>query len=422
MGQVRAEHPPSLYGLSPERICMRIDFNRILNRRFFYLIVLFLLVSIIVIPAHVVFADGCGGTSSTGGGFNCGAGSSIPGNTGTGSTGGSSGGGGGGGSGHHGGSGSSTGGPPAGTCGWVIEHGGECLGLIWQGGGHHHGGGGGGGTTFTICNNVIVTDANIGCDTQWKLTAHVDYPGIPIDTRPYPATLNRWPTVLRVGALETSSGSAGLGYIPAGGGSPTNPSVGDWRNIKLTLTLYPKTAIPPQVYLENIGWVTTPVGQFYTFQWPLPSHPAAGGGPTAGAVGQLQELAQDTPLYTNYARAAYGLTCELDWQQYTKNCVLGPDSSGNYDCGGDRGHTVYSWDPHSVVHDIPPTEVKNLPPAQAADTNGDGVPDSYWDLGVVIRRMNDANSISDPVYAHSYSWGSVFYWAAREAQGEITYP
>ncbi len=287
--------------------------------------------------------------------------------------------------------------------------------------------GGGGSTTtttvFYICNNVIVSSADITCDTQWNLSAHVEFPGIPIDTRPYPATLNRWPTVLRVDELQTSTGSASLGYIPAGGGSPTSPRPGDWKNIVLTLTLSPKTTVPPQVYLENIGWIILPVGQLYTFQWSLPSHPAAGGGPTAGAVGQLQELAQDTPLYTNYARAPYLLTCQLLWLQYDQVCEAGPDTDGSYNCNNFTGHKAYTWVQHSRgPNEVPPTEVKNLPPAEAADTNGDGVPDAYWDLGVVIRRMNDANSISDPVYAHSYSWGSVFYWAAREAQGEITYP
>ena len=57
-----------------------------------------------------------------------------------------------------------------------------------------------------------------------------------------------------------------------------------------------------------------------------------------------------------------------------------------------------------------------------ADTNGDGIPDAYWDPGVVINRMNDANSVSDPVYGHAYSWGDIFYWAVREGQGQILFP
>ncbi|HUH98999.1 MAG TPA: hypothetical protein VLZ89_16680 [Anaerolineales bacterium] len=264
------------------------------------------------------------------------------------------------------------------------------------------GGGGGKHTkTFVICNGVIVTSTDVSCTTKWKLTAHVGFPAIPIDTRPYPATLNRYPTVLRVDELQTASGSASLAYIPAGGGSAGHPKAGDMRNVKLTLTLYPKTAVPPQVDLENFGWIELPLGELYTFSWPLPSHPSAGGGPTAAAVGQLQELPQDMPLYTNYARAPYGLTCELDWEQYT---------------------SADTWRSHSQTNEILPSQVKGLPPSEAADTNGDGKPDAFWDLGVVIRRMNDAGSISDPVYAHSYSWGDVFYWAVREAQGEITFP
>ena len=104
-------------------------------------------------------------------------------------------------------------------------------------------------------------------------------------------------------SLPTSTGSAFLAYAAMGGGSSANPAIGDWRNITLTNTIYPDPGVLPQVYLQNIGWITPPIGQLYTFTWPLPSHPAAGGGPTASAVGQLQELPQDMPLYTNQARA-----------------------------------------------------------------------------------------------------------------------
>ena len=178
--------------------------------------------------------------------------------------------------------------------------------------------GGGGPTivTFYICDNIIVTSASVSCGhtTDWKLTSTATWPAIPVDVRPYPATLNRWPTVLRVDSLPTSSASAFLAYAAMGGGSSTNPAIGDWRNIILTNTIYPDPGVLPQVYLQNIGWITPPIGQLYTFQWPLPSHPAAGGGPTAGAVGQLEELPQDMPLYTNQARAAYLVKCELDYQ------------------------------------------------------------------------------------------------------------
>ena len=402
---------------------MRIDFKKIAC------LVMVLLVLIVVAPVHVVLAGGCGGASATQGGFSCGASGGTSGTvitTTTTTTTTTVGGGGGGGNHHNGGTTVITGLGSSnftrGSCRTSVI---GCGVTIVK----HKGHGGGSTTTtttttFTICNNIIVTSGNINCDTKWQLSAHVDFPAVPIDTRPYPATLNRWPTVLRVDPLQTAVGSASLGYIPAGGGSPANPQEGDWRNITLTLTLYPKLTSPPQVYLEHFGWITVPIGQLYTFSWPLPSHPAAGGGPTAGAVGQLPELPQDMPLYTNYARAAYLLQCQLDWQELKQICVSGPDSNGNYGCSylGTYGHKQNEWISHSLVHNIPPAEVKNLPPAEAADTNGDGIPDAYWDLGVVIRRMNNAGSISDPVYAHSYSWSDVFYWAAREAQGQITFP
>ena len=276
---------------------------------------------------------------------------------------------------------------------------------------------------FYLCDNVIVTSADVTCDhtTYWSLNATATWPDIPIDVRPYPATVNRWPTVLRVDSLPTSTGSAFLAYASMGGGSPTNPAGGDWRNITLTVTIYPDPGVLPQVYLQNIGWITPPIGQLYTFQWSLPSHPAAGGGPTAGAVGQLEELPQDMPLYTNQARAAYLVSCELDYQEYENVCVLGADASGNTNCDNNRGHNVNEWVNHSMTQNLPVTK-STVPASMMADTNGDGIPDAYWDPGVVINRMNDADSVSDPVYGHSYSWGDIFYWGVREAQGQITFP
>ena len=277
--------------------------------------------------------------------------------------------------------------------------------------------------TFYICDNIIVTSADVTCghSTSWSLKAVATWPGIPIDVRPYPATLNRWPTVLRVDSLPTSTGSAFLAYVSAVGGSSANPAIGDWRNITLTETIYPDPGVLPQVELQNIGWITPPIGQLYTFQWPLPSHPAAGGGPTAGAVGQLQELPQDMPLYTNQARAAYLVKCELDYQQYMKVCVKGPGPDGQTGCDNNTGHMVGEWVNQSQSEDDPVSKAQ-VPDSMKADTNGDGIPDAYWDPGVEINRMNDANSVSDPVYGHAYSWGDIFYWAVRESQGQITFP
>ena len=278
-------------------------------------------------------------------------------------------------------------------------------------------------TIYYICNNVIVSSADVECDHSgdWSIQAFAPWPGIPIDTRPYPATLNRYPTFLRVESLPTSVGSASLSYVPMGGGSPGKPRKGDWRNITVTVQLYPDPGVLPQVYLEDIGWIFPPIGQLYQFTWQLPSHPDAGGNVTAGAVGQLQELPQDMPVYTNQARAAYLASCTLSYQEADEVCVKGPDSTGNTDCDNNTGHTVLEWVNKSETQDLSVSKSK-VPANQMADTNGDGIPDAYWDLGVTVLRMNDANSVSDPVYAHSYSWGDVFYWAVREAQGQITFP
>ena len=409
--------------------------------RFPLSLILFLLLLILwAVPNSVAFA--CGGVSSVG--ATCGdsgsGGSSQPAHSVSVSVTSSSGGGGGGGGGSRAGSGTSAGASGGGggtSAGYYGRVGNTniCFHATNSGGVDHigncgfktkHTGGGGSTTTVTvfyICDNVIVSSADVTCGhtTQWQLTARATWPDIPIDVRPYPATLNRWPTVLRVDSLPTSTGSAFLAYASMGGGSPTNPAGGDWRNLTVTVTIYPDPGVLPQVYLQNIGWITPPIGELYTFQWSLPSHPAAGGGPTAGAVGQLEELPQDMPLYTNQARAAYLVSCELDYQEYDNVCVLGADASGNTNCDNNRGHNVNEWVNKSMTQNLPVTK-STVPASMMADTNGDGIPDAYWDPAVVINRMNDADSVSDPVYGHSYSWGDIFYWGVREAQGVLTFP
>ena len=57
-----------------------------------------------------------------------------------------------------------------------------------------------------------------------------------------------------------------------------------------------------------------------------------------------------------------------------------------------------------------------------ADLNGDGKPDAYWGRLSFIRRMDDAGNVNNPEWAHSYSWGPVWYWAVREGQGQIGWP
>ena len=60
--------------------------------------------------------------------------------------------------------------------------------------------------------------------------------------------------------------------------------------------------------------------------------------------------------------------------------------------------------------------------SKVADLNGDGRPDAYWGRLSFIRRMDDAGSVNNPQWAHSYSWGPVWYWAVREGQGQIGWP
>ena len=129
---------------------------------------------------------------------------------------------------------------------------------------------------------------------------------------PYPATLNRWPTVLRVDSLPISTGYClSCLRFHDGVGVPANPAIGDWRILSWTKTIYPESGILPKCIFKISDGSLRRSENCILLQWPLPSHPAAGGGPTAGAVGQLQELPQDMPLYTNQARAAYLVKCDV---------------------------------------------------------------------------------------------------------------
>ncbi|HSG41838.1 MAG TPA: hypothetical protein VLA72_01675, partial [Anaerolineales bacterium] len=82
------------------------------------------------------------------------------------------------------------------------------------------------------------------------------------------------------------------------------------------------------------------------------------------------------------------------------------------------------WKHHSQTMPIPPTAAHvDLPASFLADLNGDGVPDAYWGRTTLVRRMDDAGRVDNPVWAHTYSWpGPYWYWAAREAQGQVGWP
>jgi hypothetical protein len=296
-------------------------------------------------------------------------------------------------------------------------------------------------TSYTIpdhpCDEFVVSGGGITCvsdlteegsnGSSWELRAHAGWPGIEIHTRPYPVTLVDWDTVMRVAGLGSSSGSGRLAYAAWGGGNNGSPAAGDWKDVVLRLEIRPLTDWA-DVFLENIGLIRMPIGRLHTFQWNLPSHPAAGGGPLSGEVGQLEELEPDVPLYSNWTRAPYMVYCSLEYFEWESTCIGGADENGVTNCRRDSngvftGHREWGWRRHSQTIPIPPTAARvDAPASLLADLNGDGVPDAYWGRVSFIRRMDDAGSVTNPQWAHSYSWGAWWYWAVREAQGQIGWP
>lgn len=279
-------------------------------------------------------------------------------------------------------------------------------------------------TTFSVGANGITCG-----NTEWKVSARVTFPEIYLDVRPFPATLVRWPTAVRNGALPESSGSGGVDYIPYGGGSPGNPREGDWQDLRLILTLRP--AGPMFVTLPHIGDLILTdqgaTGNPTMIQWEVPSHPAVGGGPLAGTISGLNELPGDIPVFVGHGHAPYKLFWELRYYEYeaVRECVAGPNGNGSYNCGGGTGHKEvvgYEWKQHSQGGEIPPAAVQNLPASVMADLNGDGTPDAYWDNDLTLRRMDDNNRVDNPRYQRSWNWGGTIYWAVREGQGQIGWP
>jgi len=119
------------------------------------------------------------------------------------------------------------------------------------------------------CTNFSLGAGGVTCEnTEWHVTARVAFPDIFLDVRPYPATLVRWPTAVRNGGLPQASGSGDRSYIPYGGGSPSNPREGDWRDLRLTLTLSP--AGPMFVTLPLIGDLVLSSGATQSIQWEVP--------------------------------------------------------------------------------------------------------------------------------------------------------
>ncbi len=288
------------------------------------------------------------------------------------------------------------------------------------------------------CDEFVVTSSGVTCTTdfvdsssfpgsEWQLTVHTPFPGAEIHTRPYPVTLVNWDTVMRVMGLGSSSKTGHLSYAAWGGGSESSPAAGDWRDVTLRLEIKP-VADWADVFLENIGLIRMRLGELHTFQWNLPSHPAAGGGPLSGQVGQLEELEPDVPLYTNWTRAPYMVYCTISYYEWKSTCVGGAGDNGELNCrkdsnGNFTGHREWGWKHVSKTTPITPDmAINQVPAGMLADLNGDGKPDAYWGRLSFIRRMDDNGNVNNPEWAHSYSWGPVWYWAVREAQGQIGWP
>jgi len=284
---------------------------------------------------------------------------------------------------------------------------------------------------YNPCTTFEITPGGITCGSEWAVEANVSFPETYLDLRPFPATLVRWPTAARCGGLPNASGSGTYNYVPYGGGSPGDPAVGDWRDLRLTLTLRP--AGPMFFQMPQIGTLALPdvgaAGQPALLQWELPSHPEAGGSVLAGRVPGLGELPADIPLFAGAAYSPYRLFWRLTYERYTRDCEPGPDpGTGQFRCKTrhslpeNDGHWEYEWDGRRDGGEILPRMIAGLPPNLAADLNGDGVPDAYWNHNLTIRRMDEGNRVDNPAWAASWNWGGAVYWAVREGQGQVGWP
>ena len=314
--------------------------------------------------------------------------------------------------------------------------------------------------TFTIDNGGVYCNSS-----KWRVEAQVSFPEVFLDVRPYPASLVRWPTAMRT-HLQPNSGSGTLAYYSSSGGSSGSPHEGDLANITLTLTLQPvgKT----YVQIPRIGVYETRGGSAYCisvnriilaggippkkFCWEVPSHPAAGGGPLAGTISGFDELPADMPVFVGSAHAPYHLFWNLSYQQYVRYCPCGscegsdvpginswklngrrwePFCDTNIPSGATGNCSVsvpaecnydYKWEPHSQGGEILPSQVQGLPASLAADLDGNGTPDAYWDNNLTLRRMDDYDHVGTSAWGRSWNWGGTIYWGVREGQGQIGWP
>lgn len=294
--------------------------------------------------------------------------------------------------------------------------------------------GSGGATAFNPCTVLEVGPGGVYCLTewgiQWQLDASVAFPSAFLDLRPYPITLVRWPSAARNGGTPTASGTGTLAYIAYGGGDPDEPELGDWQDVQLRIRLVP--AAPVMFFsMPTIGTLALPDaganGPPTIFQFELPSHPAAGAEILAGSIG-LSEVPADLPVFSGSAVTAYRLFWSLNYEEWDRDCRPGPDPvTGGFHCRTsnqaefDDGHWEYDWDARSMGGEISPDMVPDLPAGMAADLDGDGTADAYWNRRITIRRMNNAGGVGGS-WAASWSWGGTVYWAVREGQGQIGWP
>ncbi|NCP16043.1 hypothetical protein GW866_03235 [bacterium] len=315
-------------------------------------------------------------------------------------------------------------------------------------------------TTFEIGPGGVYCNAS-----KWLVQAQVSFPEVYLDVRPYPASLVRWPTAMRT-QLQPNSGSGTLAYYSPSGGSSSSLHVGDLANITLTLSLQPvgKT----HIQIPQIGVYETSGGSAYCisvnriilaqgippkkFCWEVPSHPAAGGGPLAGTISGLDELPADMPVFAGFAHAPYHLFWNLSYQKYVRYCPCGscessdvpginswrleggkwePFCDTNIPSGATGNCSVsvpaecnydYKWESHSQGGEILPSQVQGLPPSLAADLDGNGTPDAYWNNNLTIRRMDDYDRVGTSAWGRSWNWGGTIYWGVREGQGQIGWP
>lgn len=235
------------------------------------------------------------------------------------------------------------------------------------------------------CPGPSFIDGKISC-SSWNVRAAVGPPSTTLAVRPYPVTLVEWPTSMRFNSIHSPTNS---GFLA---------EAGAWRNFRLTLYFEP-AASAINVFMENLGPLNLTLGQTVTFKYTVPSHPAVGGDDLAGVVGQLGELPADMPLFRNRVIFPFNLYCRVDLDYWNN----------------------YFWAHHSQTAKISPNNIPGLPNSWKLDLNGDGVADAFGG-GTTILRMNDAGSTNDPSWRHSYSWGSIFFWAVREGQGQVGWP